>query len=108
METIRKLWGFLEAAEADPKLTPSHISLYLALVYAWEEGGSQNPVSVHRSEVMRRSKIAGRTTYQKCIQDLDRYGYIRYIPSFNHYIGSVVYLSGFPECVARIQVSRKN
>ena len=107
MEAIRQLWDFLEAATVDPKLTPGHVSLYLALVYAWEQNGSQNPVSIHRAEIMRRSKIAGRTTYQKCIQELDEYGYIRYLPSFNPYIGSIVYIAGFPECIARIQLPRK-
>jgi hypothetical protein len=106
MEPTDQLFGFLEAAADDPKLTPAHISLYAALVYAWRRNGSQNPVSVMRTEVMRRSKIAGRTTYAKCIQELHHYGYIRYIPSFNHFLGSLVYLAGFPECVARIQVER--
>lgn len=108
MEAIRQLWAFLEAAAADPKLTPSHISLYIALVYAWQQNDSQNPVSVHRTELMRHSKIAGRSTYQKCIQELDDYGYIRYIPSFNRYVGSIVYLAGFPEVIVRIQLPGKS
>lgn len=107
METIKRLWGFLEAATADPKLTPAHVSLYLALLFAYDGCGSQNPVSIQRQDLMRRAKIAGRTTYEKCIQELDQYGYIRYEPSFNRYLGSVVYLPGFPECIARIQLLQK-
>jgi hypothetical protein len=108
MEAIRQIWDFLETAAADPKLTPCHVSLYTALLYTWEQNGSQNPVSIRRAEIMRYSKIVGRSTYQKCIQELDEYGYIRYIPSFNHYIGSIVYLAGFPECIARIQLPQKH
>jgi len=106
MEQSQQLLNFLEAAAEDPKLTPSHISLYAGLVYSWQRQGFENPFSVHRSDIMRLSKIAGRTTYQKCIQELHHYGYIRYIPSFNHYLGSLIYLAGFPECVARIQLGR--
>ena len=106
MEPIQQLWDFLEVAADDPKLTPSHVSLYTALVHTWQRNGCQNPASIHRPDIMRLSKIAGRTTYQKCIQELHEYGYIRYIPSFNHYVGSIVYLAGFPECIARIAVAR--
>jgi hypothetical protein len=102
----KQLWGFLEAAAEDPKLTPSHISLYTALVYHWERNSRQNPISFYRSDIMRFAKIAGRSTYQKCIQDLHHYGYIRYIPSFNHFVGSLVHLSGFPECIACIQLKK--
>jgi hypothetical protein len=103
MDAFTNLCGFLEAAADDPKLTPTHLSLYFAIVYFWKRQGSCNPVSVFRNDLMRFSKIAGRSTYQKCMQDLHEYGYIRYIPSFNHYVGSIVHLTGFPECILRIQ-----
>lgn len=103
MDALTNLWGFLEAAADDPKLTPTHISLYLGIVYCWKRQGSCNPASVFRNDLMRLAKIAGRSTYQKCMQELHEYGYIRYIPSFNHYVGSIVHLAGFPECIMRIQ-----
>jgi hypothetical protein len=106
MESIQQLWDFMDVAADDAKLTSGHLSLYAALVYTWHRNGLQNPVSIHRPDIMRLSKIAGRTTYQKCISELHQYGYIRYIPSFNHYLGSLVYLAGFPQCIAHIQVPR--
>jgi len=103
MDAITNLFDFLEAAADDVKLTPTHIRIYSAILYYWKRQGSVNPVSIFRNDIMRFSKIAGRSTYQKCMQELHDYGYIRYIPSFNHYVGSIVHLSGFPECVLRIR-----
>ena len=41
---------------------------------------------------MLHAKICARSTYYKCLQELYDYGYIKYIPSFNLYLGSLVYL----------------
>jgi len=90
---MEKVNEFLNAASEDAKLTPAHISLYMALVFCWQKSGHLHPVSVNRDEVMRLAKISGRTTYQKCIQELQAYGYIKYIPSFNHFLGSLVYFA---------------
>lgn len=43
-------------------------------------------------ELMRISKISDKATYHKCINDLHTYGYIQYLPSFNPFKGSLVYL----------------
>jgi hypothetical protein len=89
---MEKMQLFLKEACEDSKLTPAHISLYVALVFCWQQNGHLHPVTIHRNEVMRLAKISGRTTYQKCIRELQAYGYIKYIPSFNHFLGSLVYL----------------
>ena len=41
---------------------------------------------------MRVSKICSNATYHKCIKELNDYGYLEYIPSFNPYKGSLVSL----------------
>ena len=41
---------------------------------------------------MRISKISAKATYHKCIKDLHNFGYIQYLPSFNPFKGSLVYL----------------
>jgi hypothetical protein len=38
------------------------------------------------------AKISGPATYHKCIKDLNDFGYIEYVPSFNPAINSRVYL----------------
>ncbi|MBN8876822.1 MAG: hypothetical protein J0I32_04695 [Sphingobacteriales bacterium] len=102
MEAIQHLRGFFEAIAEDPRITPTHISLYCALFHYWLQKGCVNPVTIIRNEVMNVSKISGRTTYQKYIQELQEYGYIKYEPSFNHFLGSLISLPSYPECVARI------
>ena len=37
-------------------------------------------------------KISARSTYYKILQDLHAFGYIRYIPSYNIFLRSLVYL----------------
>lgn len=50
------------------------------------------PVSIYSKELMRQAKISGMATYLKCMRDLNELGYIRYIPSYNPVLGSLVYL----------------
>ena len=45
--------------------------------------------------MMKLSKIAALGTYHKCIKDLQDFGYIEYLPSFNPYKGSLVNLHNF-------------
>lgn len=40
---------------------------------------------MRREELMKRSKITGRTTYQRCLRELQAAGYIRYEPTFNRF-----------------------
>lgn len=35
---------------------------------------------------------ASNITYQRCMMDLKQFGYIRYFPSYNPFLGSLVYL----------------
>ena len=44
---------------------------------------------------MKLSKISAFGTYHKCIKELQEFGYIEYIPSFNPYKGSLVNLFSF-------------
>ena len=74
----------------DDRLSSSHISLYLALLIAWEESFFSNPFIVTRNKLMSFSKIGSFATYHKCIKQLQEFGYIKYIPNFNSFIGSHV------------------
>lgn len=92
MNYILHLTGFYERVQEDNRLNPTHISLYLALFQFWNLNRFQNPISISRNEMMRLSKIAAFGTYHKCIKQLQEFGYIEYIPSFNPYKGSMVNL----------------
>ena len=95
MNYIRHLTGFYDKIQQDERLNPTHISLYLALFQFWNLNHFQNPISISRNEMMRLSKISAFGTYHKCIKELQTFGYIEYIPSFNPYKGSLVNLYNF-------------
>lgn len=95
MNYIRHLTGFYDRIQQDDRLNPTHISLYLALFQFWNLNHFQNPISISRNEMMRLSKISALGTYHKCIKQLQEFGYIEDIPSFNPYKGSLVNLHNF-------------
>ena len=92
---IHHMNNWFAKVQADQRLNPSHISLYLALFQKWNTIRFENPLSVNREEMMKLSKIGSANTYTKCIKELDRWGYIQYTPSFNPFRGSLVNLYSF-------------
>lgn len=92
MNYILQLSGFFQKVAVDNRLNPTHVSLYMAVFQFWNSERFQNPVSISRQELMRISKISAKATYHKCIKDLHNFGYIQYIPSYNPFKGSLVYL----------------
>ena len=43
---------------------------------------------------MKAAKINARYTYNKCMNNLQEFGYITYLPSSNPFTNSTVYLKG--------------
>jgi hypothetical protein len=95
MNYILHLTGFFLKVSEDSRLNPTHISLYMAIFQFWNLERFRNPVSISRQELMRISKICAKATYHKCIKDLHNFGYIRYLPSYNPFKGSLVHLFDF-------------
>lgn len=83
------LQDFLHRVREDARIGPSHISVFIALVY-FSLDQQHASVSFYGRELMRVAKISSRT-YHQCMQELHRYGYIQYIPSYNPALGSVVW-----------------
>jgi hypothetical protein len=81
----------MQRAAGDPRLSPVHVSLYLALLYLHAGGSAADPLSVDKETIMQVAKISSRQTYNKCLQELHDYGYIRYVASYNHFLYSLVY-----------------
>jgi hypothetical protein len=77
----------------DERIKVWHLSLYLALVYCWDQEGRLNPVSVCRRELMRLSHIHSNPAYHKYLLDLVHFGYIQYLPSYHPQLGSWVYFN---------------
>jgi len=95
MNYIKHLTAVFEIFEADNRLTPFHISLYISLFRCWNLNFFHNPVSISRDEMMKMSKIGSVNTYIKCLKELHLWNYIRYEPSYNKQKGSLVYLYTF-------------
>ena len=83
MGEVKELTSFYEAIRDDPRIGPTHISLYMALFQLYNLNGLKNPVNICRKKVMEVAKIRGLATFHKCIKDLNVFGYIKYLPSYS-------------------------
>lgn len=95
MNFIKHFIEWMNFVAMDERLTPHHVSLYLALFQSWNLSHFRNPVSISRQQIMQVSRIGSVNTYSKCIKELDAWGYIRYEPSYNPLRGSKVHLFRF-------------
>lgn len=92
MSATELLTGFMIRVKDDPRISTAHISLYMSLLTLWVERSCTHPFSLFSYEVTPYCKISGPATYHKCIRQLAEYGYIKYVPSHNNLLGSLVYL----------------
>ena len=95
MNYIHHMNNWFAKVQADERLYPSHISLYIALFQLWNANRFKNPLSVSRNELKSLSKIGSSNTYTKCIKDLHNWKYIEYKPSKNPIKGSEVNMFTF-------------
>ncbi len=94
MELFPPLSGFYQAIADDARIGSTHISIYMALLQQWNINGGINPVIITRATIMKAAKINARYTYNKCMNSLQEFGYITYLPSSNSFNNSIVYLKG--------------
>jgi hypothetical protein len=93
MELFPPLTKFYNSIANDSRIEASHISLYMALLQHWNLGGGINPIKISRSEIMKYAKINARQTYNRCMNNLEEFGYIKYEPSSNGSVQSRVILN---------------
>lgn len=67
-----------------------HLTLFVALLFLWKRNNFKNPVAVTRRAVMTLAHVQSIATYHKCIKELQQFGYILYVPSYNPYTGSFI------------------
>ena len=91
-EIVQLLGAFMQRARDDPRIGLPHVTLYAALLCQWHEKNGEVPLYIFSYDLMPISKLAGSATYHRSIRQLHEYGYIKYVPSNNHYLGSLVYL----------------
>ncbi len=88
----KELNQFMQEIREDGRIGPSHISLFVAIIRYAEERHMQNPICVFSKDLMPFAKISTMGTYNKNMWNLHEYGYIRYVPSYNHFLGSLIYI----------------
>lgn len=92
MELFSPLTNFYTAVSEDPRIGTTHVSIYLALLQQWNVKGGVNPFPIERAAIMKIAKISARHTYNRCMNDLQAFGYLAYTPSANASTRSSVYL----------------
>lgn len=92
MELFLFLTTFYKQVSEDARISATHISLYMALTQQWNLTGCRNPFPIDREKIMKAAKINARFTYNKCMNNLQEYGYIKYLPSSNSFTQSIIYL----------------
>ncbi len=76
----------------DSRLNPTHISMYMALFNIWNLNRFPEDFIIIRDEVMKLSKIGSKSTYHRCLSQLNNWKYICYFPSHNSFTGSRIRL----------------
>ena len=92
---IKHLKGVFIQFSKDSRLNPTHISLYIALFQIWNNNRFLDEFYINREEVMSFSKIGSKSTYHKCIKELNHWKYIIYYPSHNPFKGSKIKMFNF-------------
>jgi len=107
---IKHLNGVFIQFSKDSRLNPTHISLYGALFQLWNNNRFPDEFFINRDEVMQLSKIGSKSTYHRCIKELNHWKYIVYFPSHNPYRGSKIKMLKFGTSYGQAQVhnSSKN
>ncbi len=90
MNYIKLLNAAFEKFYCDDRLNPTHISLYMALFHEWNSSRFAEEFYVNRRDLMRCAKIGSKSTYHRCVTDLDSWNYLTYFPSNNPYKGSKI------------------
>jgi len=92
MEQSESFKRFYETIAHDGCIGPVHISIYMALLHLWEKQGYENPIHVFSRDLMPVAKISGIATYYRTLKELNKYGYIRYVSTYDRILGSLVYI----------------
>lgn len=91
MTDITVIANFMTRAKADPRISPLHLGLFLVLLHCRHNQACINHIYIFARDLMPLTKISSTITYHRTIRELNAYGYIRYVPSFNPVPGSLVY-----------------
>lgn len=95
MNYIKHLNAVFVKFVKDPRLNPTHISLYSALFQYWNIQNFPDRMYINRDYIMQMSKIGSMATYHRCLKNLHDWKYLFYMPSHNPFQGSQVRMLKF-------------
>ena len=104
---IKHLKGVFIQFSKDNNLNPTHISLYMALFQLWNINRFAEVFYINREEVMQLSKIGSKSTYHRCIKELNHWKYLIYYPSHNPYKGSKIKMFKFETTSGQVEVHNR-
>lgn len=85
MNYVKHLNQWFALLQSNQDLRPTHIALYFVLFQLWNNNRFASVFVINRNEMMNLSKIGSKTTYSKCMNDLQKWGWINYKPSQSRY-----------------------
>lgn len=91
MIAVEHILQFIDQARHDVRMRPLHVSLYLAMYQVWVVNNCINPINISRSSLMSIAKINSIATYHKGMNDLQSFGYISYLPSYDPRVKTLVH-----------------
>lgn len=95
MNYIIHLNSFFERADNQDWLTPHHQSLYLTLFRIWNQTMFRQTFTIYRDQVMDKAKIGSKSTYYRCLRELENAGYFKYHPPRTRYETGAVTMTSF-------------
>ena len=98
---VHILNDFFENIADDPRITTTHISLYMALFYQWSQYDFINPMEINRDRVTQLAKISSSVTYFKSLNNLHEFGYIDYMPAGHRYTKTTVCFLGCERAITK-------
>lgn len=90
MNYVTHLNHWFELAKSSKVIRPTHICLYLGLFQLWNSNRFTPVIKVNRRHLMELGKIGSKSTFSNCMKDLEKWGLIKYKPTFFANISSEV------------------
>lgn len=89
---VGELRDYMFMLATDKRLTVWHLAVIFSIMQLATGNLFTEAIHISRKKVMRFAKIKSFVTYHKCITELERFGYLIYIPSYHPEYGSKVHL----------------
>jgi hypothetical protein len=78
MNYIIHLNAFLDKASKEQWVVVYHYALYMALFHIWNKTGFRKTFRVKRNDAMKAAKIFSKTTYYRCLKELEAAHLLKY------------------------------